>query len=65
MERQKKCPECGCEKIAQTKLDINAKLYPVAAFFKIMKGSEVSAEVCTKCGLIINMRAQTPEKLKL
>jgi len=64
MEREKKCPECGCEKIAQAKLDINAKLYPIHAFFKIMNGSEVSAEVCTKCGYILNMKALSPEKFK-
>ncbi|MBZ9685249.1 transcription initiation factor TFIIIB [Clostridium estertheticum] len=64
MEREKKCPECGCEKIAQAKLDINAKLYPIDAFFKIMNGSEVNAEVCTKCGYILNMRVLTPEKFK-
>ncbi|MGH4121369.1 MAG: transcription initiation factor TFIIIB [Clostridium sp.] len=64
MEVEKKCPECGCKKIAQAKLDINAKLYPIDALLKIMNGSQVSAEVCTKCGYILNMRALAPEKLK-
>lgn len=41
MERREKCPECGCEKIAQAELDVNAKLYPINAVFKIMNGSEV------------------------
>ncbi|MBZ9688909.1 hypothetical protein G9F72_021560 [Clostridium estertheticum] len=55
MEREKKCPDCGCEKIAQAKLDINAKVYPIDAFFKIMNGSEVSAEICTKKSTSLNL----------
>lgn len=64
MEQRKECPECGCKKIAQAKLDISVKLYPVDALFKIMNGSEVIVEVCTKCGYILNMRALKPEKFK-
>lgn len=64
MEHEKKCPECGCKKIAHAKLDINARLYPVDAWFKIMNGSEVIAELCTNCGYILNMRALNPEKFK-
>lgn len=64
LEQEKKCPECGCTKFAQGKLDINAKLYPIDALFKIMNGSEVIAEICTDCGYIIKMKAQKPEKFK-
>jgi predicted nucleic-acid-binding Zn-ribbon protein len=65
MEQEKNCPECGCKEIVQARLDNNAKLYPLDALFKIMNGSEVIAEVCTKCGYILNMRALKPEKFKL
>ena len=34
MEREKKCPECCCGKIAHAKIDINTKLYPIDSFFK-------------------------------
>lgn len=64
MEQEKKCPECGCKKIASAKLDNNAKLYPVNSLFKLMNRSEMTAEVCTHCGYILNMRVLTPEKFK-
>lgn len=64
MDYEKKCPKCGCKEIAKAKLDINAKLYPVNALFKVTNGSEVVVELCTKCGYILNMRALKPEKFK-
>lgn len=64
MDYEKECPECGCKKIAQAKLDVNAKLYPIDALFKIMNGSAVVVELCTKCGYILNMRALNPEKFR-
>lgn len=64
MDYENKCPKCGCKKIAQAKLDINAKLYPVDALFKVTNGSEVVVEICTNCGYILNMKALKPEKFR-
>lgn len=64
MEAKKVCPDCGGTEIYKAKLDINTKLYPVDALLKIMNGSEVTAEVCGKCGYILELRALKPQKLK-
>jgi len=64
MEKEKKCPECGCVEIEQATFGVDSKLYPINIIFKPGKGSEVIAEVCTKCGHILNTRVTKPEKFR-
>lgn len=64
MENKKTCTECGCIEIAYGIFAADCKLIPVNIIFKPGRGSEVIAEVCTKCGNILNMRVAKPEKLK-
>jgi len=60
MEQNKTCPECGCTEIGLGKLNGYASLMPVKKF--TLTGSELLAEVCTKCGLILSFRAKKPNK---
>lgn len=64
MEKEKKCPECGCREIVQSSFGADSKIYPINIIFKPGKGSEVIAEVCAKCGHILNMKVLNPEKLR-
>ncbi|MBI6874521.1 transcription initiation factor TFIIIB [Clostridium aciditolerans] len=64
MEQEKKCPECSCTEFAQGTFGADSKLFPINIIFKPGKGSEVLAEICTKCGYILNMRVSKPEKFK-
>ncbi|MEJ8553858.1 hypothetical protein [Tepidibacter sp. Z1-5] len=62
MEKEKKnCPECGCTEIGEGEFSGYANLRPVNS---IIASSPVTAEVCTNCGYILNMRVERPEKFK-
>ncbi|WFD09842.1 transcription initiation factor TFIIIB [Tepidibacter hydrothermalis] len=62
MEKEKKkCPECGCTEIGGGNFIDYTKLKPINA---IIASSRVTAEVCTNCGYILNMRVSDPEKFK-
>lgn len=61
-EKKIKCPQCGCTEIGKGKFEGRAKLYPIDTFFSM--GSEVVADVCTKCGYILGMKALECEKFK-
>jgi hypothetical protein len=37
-------------------------MFPLKGIFKT--GSEVIADICTKCGYILSMRVKNPEKFK-
>ncbi|NMM64185.1 transcription initiation factor TFIIIB [Clostridium sp. P21] len=64
MDEERKCPECGGTEFAQGTFGAEPKLLPINIIFKPGKGSEVFAEICTKCGHILNMRVSKPEKFK-
>ncbi len=62
MEKEKKkCPECSCTEIGGGTFSGYAALKPINA---IIATSPVTAEVCTDCGYILNMRVSDPEKFK-
>lgn len=62
MVEKVKCPYCGNSEIGKGKLSGYAVLRPVG---KIMSmGSPIIADVCTNCGLIMQMRVEHPEKFK-
>lgn len=63
MAGKTKCPDCGSSEIGKGKLDGYAALRPAE---KIMSmGSSIMADVCTNCGLIMQMKVKNPEKFKL
>jgi len=57
-----KCPICGCENIGQGKLSGYTNMNIINNHFSI--GSEVVAEICTKCGQILSLRINNPDKFK-
>lgn len=62
MDGKRKCPECGCNEIGMGKWEGYAVLRPHDSFLSL--GSNVFAEVCTNCGLVLALRVQKPEKFK-
>jgi predicted nucleic-acid-binding Zn-ribbon protein len=62
MEDGKKCPICGCEEIGKGRHYAQGSMFPLKGIFKT--GSEVIADICTKCGYILSMRVKNPEKFK-
>lgn len=60
MENNKKCPICGCEEIGEGIQCAQGSMFPVKGIF----GSQVIAQICTKCGYILSMRVKNPEKFK-
>lgn len=62
MAEKKKCPNCGHSEIGKGKFSGYAALCPVG---KIMStGSPIIVDVCTNCGLILQMSVKYPEKFK-
>ena len=61
MKDSKKCPICGCEEIGVGRQCAQGSMFPEKGLF----GSQVIAEICTKCGNILSMRVKNPEKFKL
>jgi rRNA maturation protein Nop10 len=59
MRYVEKCPECGSRRIGQGKFSGYAAMSVVGKSFA---SSEVLADVCSDCGLIIQMRVKKPEK---
>ncbi|EKN41478.1 hypothetical protein CFSAN001627_13008 [Clostridium botulinum CFSAN001627] len=59
MENNKKCPICGCEEIGEGKLE--SYMAPTDGSWL---SSEIIADICTKCGYILAMRVENPEKFK-
>jgi predicted nucleic-acid-binding Zn-ribbon protein len=62
MENRKKCPECGCEQIGKGSFKGYASMTPYGKIFSM--GSEVVADVCSNCGLVLSLRVLHPEKFK-
>lgn len=62
MEDKKKCPECGSVNFSQGVWKGYGALMPAGKVFSM--GSEVLAELCTNCGLIVNLRVGNPQKFK-
>lgn len=62
MEHEIKCPECGSTEIGKGNLDGYALLRPADKMFSL--GSPIIVELCTNCGLVINLRVKKPEKFK-
>ena len=60
MDQEKRCPECGGINLSQGKWAGYSALHPIGKVFSL--GSEIIADLCTDCGLIISMRAKNPEK---
>jgi predicted RNA-binding Zn-ribbon protein involved in translation (DUF1610 family) len=54
-----KCPECGGTEIGKGKFYGSAAMIPTEK--KISLGSTVFADVCTNCGLIIQLQAEKPD----
>jgi len=55
-----KCPNCGNTEIGQGKLSGHAALVPVGKILSM--GSPIIADVCTNCGLVLQMKVKHPEK---
>ena len=62
MEEKRKCPECGSVNFGKGKWRGYSALMPMDKLFSM--GSEVLVELCTDCGLIVNLRVQNPQKFK-
>ena len=60
MDSVSKCPECGCTQIGKGKLSGYANMTPVGRIFTT--GSQVIADVCSNCGLIIKLKVDSPHK---
>lgn len=54
-----KCPECGGTEIGKGKFYGSAAIIP--ADKKISLGSTVFADICTNCGLIIQLQVEKPD----
>ncbi|MCQ4935184.1 MULTISPECIES: transcription initiation factor TFIIIB [Anaerotignum] len=62
MKNNKECPICGCNEIGEGLFSGYATMKPTNKFFAL--GSNVIADVCTKCGHILSFRVAEPEKFK-
>lgn len=63
MTAKLKCPNCGNAEIGKGKLDGYAVLRPAEKILSM--GSPIIVDVCTKCGLIIQMKVKYPDKFGL
>ena len=63
MESNNKCPICGCYEIGKGKLRGYANMYQVKGNV-FNSGSPIIDDICTKCGHILSMRVEKPEKFK-
>jgi predicted RNA-binding Zn-ribbon protein involved in translation (DUF1610 family) len=54
-----KCPECGGTEIGKGKFYGSAAMIPAAKTISI--GSTVFGDVCTNCGLIIQLQVEKPD----
>ena len=52
-----KCPACGSRQFGEGVLDGYASMRPKG---KAFRSSSLVAQVCTNCGLIINLKAKNP-----
>lgn len=59
-EENKECPICGCTEIGEGILSGYATMRPANKYLSF--GSNVLADVCTKCGHILSFRVADPEK---
>lgn len=62
MSQEKVCPLCGSNEISVGKQMGHGRMIPIGKFFTT--GSDVFADICTKCGHILSMRVADPEKFK-
>lgn len=59
MARIDRCPECGCIEIGKGKFYGSAAMIPGEK--KISIGSTVFGDVCTNCGLVIQLKVEKPD----
>ena len=59
MAKMEKCPQCGSRYIGEGVLSGYANLTVKGKGFS---SSKVIAQVCSNCGLILEMRVEKPEK---
>ena len=59
MEKMK-CPECGSTAIGKGVQQNYAAMIPVGGVW----GSELIADICTDCGLVIKVKVRKPSKFK-
>lgn len=57
------CPKCGSREIGQGKQIAGGKMFPIEGVGSSF-GSNIIANICTKCGYILEMRVEKPEKFK-
>lgn len=57
-----KCPDCGSSEIGKGKLSGYAAIHPVGKVLSM--GSTIIVDVCTECGLVIQMKAEKPHRFK-
>ncbi|MGH4052523.1 MAG: transcription initiation factor TFIIIB [Clostridium sp.] len=62
MENNNGCPICGCKEIGKGKQSAQGKMFPIDKIFS--SGSQIVADICTKCGYILSTRVTNPEKFK-
>ncbi len=62
MEESRKCPECGSTKFGSGRWKGYGALMPADKVFSM--GSEVLVDLCTACGLVINLRVKDPQKFR-
>lgn len=63
MRENNVCPKCGCREIGQGMQMGHGKMFPIDRLFMSL-GSNVIADICTKCGYIIEMKVEKPHKFR-
>lgn len=63
MIKNDKCPKCGSKEIGQGEQIAGGKMLPMGGL-GLSFGSAVISDICTKCGYILEMRVEKPEKFK-
>lgn len=59
---QEKCPHCGSEELGRGLITGYAKMVPGRRL--LSSGSDVLADLCTECGMILRLRVAQPKKFK-
>lgn len=62
MSDKKECPACGSKEIGEGKQYGQGKMFPIGNPLSL--GSEVIAQICTKCGYVLSMKVTKPGKFK-
>ncbi|KGM99658.1 hypothetical protein IRP63_02615 [Clostridium botulinum] len=61
---QKQCPKCNCKEIKQGVFEPNAKLIAMGSILTMGNTTDVIAEVCPKCGHILELKVGNPTIFK-